>query len=60
MSSRLDLQEAIHKAVLLWEENKTTRWPAHDVRSPEKPALRLWDIKPGEIKKEEISQMSHD
>ncbi|OAA42134.1 UDP-N-acetylglucosamine transferase subunit alg13 [Metarhizium rileyi] len=59
-ADRLDLQEAIHKAVLLWEENKTTRWPAHDVGGKEEGALRLWDIKPGEVKKEEISQMSHD
>ncbi|KAG8418175.1 N-acetylglucosaminyldiphosphodolichol N-acetylglucosaminyltransferase catalytic subunit alg13 [Metarhizium acridum] len=59
-ADRLDLQEAIHKAFLLWEENKTTRWPAHDVRGKQEEALRLWDIRPGEVKKEEISQMSHD
>ncbi|OAQ61951.1 glycosyltransferase family 1 protein [Pochonia chlamydosporia 170] len=59
-TDRLDLQEAIHKAVLLWEENKTTRWPAHKVEGTKKEALRLWDIKPGEVQKEEISHMAHD
>ncbi|KHN96972.1 UDP-N-acetylglucosamine transferase subunit alg13 [Metarhizium album ARSEF 1941] len=59
-ADRLDLQEAIHKAVLLWEENRTTRWPAHHVGGKEKEALRLWDIRPREVRKEEISQMSHD
>lgn len=57
-ASRLDLQEAVHKAALLWEENKTTRWPAHDPKRNGGGALRLWDIKP--VGLEEVSQMSHD
>ncbi|KAK2612324.1 N-acetylglucosaminyldiphosphodolichol N-acetylglucosaminyltransferase catalytic subunit alg13 [Conoideocrella luteorostrata] len=59
-ATRLDLQEAIHKAVLLWEENYSTRWPAHDIRRKETETARLWDIKPLELEKEEVSQMSHD
>ncbi|QPH04205.1 hypothetical protein C2857_001029 [Epichloe festucae Fl1] len=55
-----DLREAIHKAILLWEENKTTRWPAHDVKRKDQRALRLWEIKPLEVNKEEVSHMSHD
>lgn len=58
--SRSELQEAIPKAVLLWEENKATRWPPHNVRRDRSDALRLWDIKPMEVKKEEVAQMSHD
>ncbi|KAG5929518.1 hypothetical protein E4U53_002435 [Claviceps sorghi] len=54
------LQEAVHKAVLLWEENRTTRWPAHDVRREDRTALRLWEIRPGEADREKVSQMSHD
>ncbi|KAG6000469.1 hypothetical protein E4U43_001594 [Claviceps pusilla] len=60
------LQEAIHKAVLLWEENRTTRWPAHNLRRKDQSAaLRLWDIHPypsgpGEVHRENVSQMSHD
>ncbi|OAA33830.1 UDP-N-acetylglucosamine transferase subunit alg13 [Moelleriella libera RCEF 2490] len=59
-ASRLDLQEAIYKAVLLREENPTTRWPAHSIQRTDGNALRLWDIKPVEVNREEASQMSHD
>ncbi|KAG5972007.1 hypothetical protein E4U55_000956 [Claviceps digitariae] len=70
-----DLQEAIHKAVLLWEENRTTRWPAHDPRRKDQTALRLWDMHPHprprpagetetetdtETDREKALQMSHD
>ncbi|UNI20694.1 N-acetylglucosaminyldiphosphodolichol N-acetylglucosaminyltransferase [Purpureocillium takamizusanense] len=57
--SRLDLQDAIHKAELLVEENKT-RWPPHSVSNQQRGAARLWDIKPVEVKAEEVSQMTHD
>ncbi|KAG6000611.1 hypothetical protein E4U21_005284 [Claviceps maximensis] len=68
------LQEAIPKAVLLWEENRTTRWPAHNVQPrPNDQSkqgalrLRLWDIHPSggpgmetADGRENVSQMSHD
>lgn len=57
--SREDLQDAIHKAGLLCEENKN-RWPANPVTPEQGEAVRLWDIKPGEVEKEENSQMTHD
>ncbi|KAJ6440404.1 glycosyltransferase family 1 protein [Purpureocillium lavendulum] len=56
--SRLDLQDAIRKAELLVEENKS-RWPPHPV-GKQGAAARLWDIKPTEVKAEEVSQMTHD
>ncbi|KAK4089749.1 hypothetical protein Purlil1_5852 [Purpureocillium lilacinum] len=57
--SRRDLQEAIDKAELLVEENRT-RWPPHQVSNQQGGAARLWDIKPIEVKAEEVSQMTHD
>ncbi|CEI66850.1 hypothetical protein FVEN_g8503 [Fusarium venenatum] len=55
-----DLREAIHKVGLLWEENKT-RWPPHKIPSQEEPdRLRLWDLAPAEVVKEENVTMAHD
>ncbi|KAF7554195.1 hypothetical protein G7046_g6879 [Stylonectria norvegica] len=57
-ASSEDLQGAIDKAELLFEDNKT-RWPPHQV--PQQNArLRLWDIAPQEVSKEENAQMVHD
>ncbi|KAG6180624.1 hypothetical protein E4U22_007969 [Claviceps purpurea] len=57
--SVLNLQKATHEAALLWEENKTTRWPAHDTGRKEQSALRLWAIHPGGADGEKVSQLSH-
>ncbi|KAF5018544.1 hypothetical protein F66182_9478 [Fusarium sp. NRRL 66182] len=54
-----DLREAIHKAGLLWEENKT-RWPPHKVPIPEPGRLRLWDLAPEELAREQNATMVHD
>lgn len=54
-----DLKEAIHKLELLWEENKT-RWPPHKIPSQEPGRVRLWDLAPVEIAKEENATMVHD
>lgn len=54
-----DLQEAIHKVDLLWEENKF-RWPAHKVSVQNGETLRLWDIGLEEVTKEENANMAHD
>ncbi|KAM0233664.1 hypothetical protein ACHAPO_006952 [Fusarium lateritium] len=55
-----DLKEAIHKVGLLWEENKT-RWPPYKIPSQEEPdRLRLWDLAPAEVAKEENATMAHD
>ncbi|KAI5462524.1 hypothetical protein BGZ63DRAFT_216383 [Mariannaea sp. PMI_226] len=59
-SSRTDdLQEAIHKTDLLWEENKS-RWPPNDVSPQGSGRLRLWDIGLEEVAQEENSNMAHD
>lgn len=59
-SSYTDLQGAIHKVSLLWEENKS-RWPPHEVKQQKNPgALRLWDMHPQEVEKEEDAQMTND
>lgn len=58
--SYTDLQGAIHKVNLLWEENKS-RWPPHEVKQQKIPgALRLWDMHPQEVEKEEDAQMTND
>ncbi|KKO98969.1 beta-1,4-N-acetylglucosaminyltransferase [Trichoderma harzianum] len=58
--SYTDLRGAIHKVNLLWEENKS-RWPPHEVKSQKNPgALRLWDMHPQEVEKEEDAQMTND
>lgn len=44
---------------LLWEENKT-RWPANKILSQESDKLRLWDLAPVEVSKEENATMVHD
>ncbi|GKU13606.1 unnamed protein product [Fusarium langsethiae] len=54
-----DLKEAIHKVGLLWEENKT-RWPPHKIPSQQPDRLRLWDLAPMDIAKEENATMAHD
>ncbi|RBR13830.1 uncharacterized protein FIESC28_08037 [Fusarium coffeatum] len=54
-----DLQGAIHKVELLWEENKT-RWPANKILSQESDKLRLWDLAPVEVSREENATMVHD
>ncbi|KAH6985845.1 glycosyltransferase family 28 C-terminal domain-containing protein [Ilyonectria sp. MPI-CAGE-AT-0026] len=54
-----DLQGAIDKVELLWEENKT-RWQPHELSPQKKGRLSLWDIGAGEVAKEENSHMAHD
>ncbi|RGP64061.1 beta-1,4-n-acetylglucosaminyltransferase [Fusarium longipes] len=54
-----DLKEAIHKVGLLWEENKT-RWPPHKIPLQEPDRVRLWDLAPVEVAKEENATMVHD
>ncbi|KAM0344600.1 hypothetical protein ACHAPU_007374 [Fusarium lateritium] len=54
-----DLEEAIHKVELLWEENKT-RWPPHKIPSQTPGRLRLWDLAPEEVSKEQNATMVHD
>ncbi|KEY65029.1 hypothetical protein S7711_07365 [Stachybotrys chartarum IBT 7711] len=54
-----DLQGAIRKSELLSEENKT-RWPPHEVAPKQMPTLRLWEIAPTDVEKEEDAQMVHD
>ncbi|KOS20329.1 UDP-N-acetylglucosamine transferase subunit alg13 [Escovopsis weberi] len=55
-----DLREAIHKADLLQEENKS-RWPPHRIPSPRRSAMSLWEIRPREeLEREEDAQMAHD
>ena len=54
-----DLKEAVDKAKLLVEENKS-RNPPHAISSNDKPAMRLWDIVPEEVQKEQNQQMSTD
>lgn len=57
---REHLQAAVHKVELLWEENNT-RWPPHSLARPNEEApISLWDIQPGEVRKEETAQMTHD
>ncbi|EGR52593.1 glycosyltransferase family 1 [Trichoderma reesei QM6a] len=59
-ASYLDLQGAIHKADLLWQDNKS-RWPPHTVKPQKAPgALRLWEMHPQEVEKEEDAQMIND
>ncbi|RFU72470.1 beta-1,4-n-acetylglucosaminyltransferase [Trichoderma arundinaceum] len=59
-ASRTDLQGAIHKVDLLWEDNKS-RWPPHPVQPRKDPGgLRLWDLHPQEVEKEEDAQMTND
>ncbi|KAK5987116.1 UDP-N-acetylglucosamine transferase subunit alg13 [Cladobotryum mycophilum] len=60
-ASHEDLQGAIHKADLLWEDNKS-RWPPHEVNPQKttKPGLRLWELHPRDVEKEENAQMAHD
>jgi beta-1,4-N-acetylglucosaminyltransferase len=57
--SQSDLQGAIHKSELLREDNRS-RWPPHDVGAPKNSAVRLWEIAPGEVEREENAQMVHD
>ncbi|PTB38881.1 uncharacterized protein TrAFT101_006908 [Trichoderma asperellum] len=59
-ASCTDLQGAIHKADRLWEENQS-RWPPHSVK-PQKNAgsLRLWEIHPQEVEREEDAKMVND
>ncbi|KAF5543507.1 beta-1,4-n-acetylglucosaminyltransferase [Fusarium napiforme] len=54
-----DLEEAIHKVGLLWEENKT-RWPPHVIPSQQPKRLRLWDLAPEDVAKEQNATMVHD
>ncbi|KAM5352347.1 hypothetical protein ACJ41O_005070 [Fusarium nematophilum] len=54
-----DLQEAVHKVELLWEENKT-RWPPNEVPSQETGRVRLWDLAPEEVAKEQNVYMALD
>lgn len=57
--SRQDLQGAIHKSDLLWEENKT-RWPAHDPYTQPNSRVSIWDIFPKEVNEEAQATMAHD
>ncbi|EWZ37610.1 glycosyltransferase family 28 C-terminal domain-containing protein [Fusarium oxysporum Fo47] len=59
LDSAEDLEEAIHKVGLLWEENKT-RWPPHIIPSQQPKRLRLWDLAPEEVAKEQNATMVHD
>ncbi|TQV92045.1 hypothetical protein V2A60_004351 [Cordyceps javanica] len=54
-----DLKEAVDKSKLLVEESKS-RNPPHAVSSEKQPAMRLWDIVPEEVQKEQNQQMSAD
>ncbi|KAG5666013.1 hypothetical protein KAF25_010138 [Fusarium avenaceum] len=54
-----DLEEAIHKVGLLWEENKT-RWPPHKIPSQAPDRLSLWDLAPEEVAREQNATMVHD
>ncbi|KAF5620663.1 beta-1 4-n-acetylglucosaminyltransferase [Fusarium tjaetaba] len=54
-----DLEEAIHKVGLLWEENKTC-WPPHVIPSQQPKRLRLWDLAPEDVAKEQNATMVHD
>ncbi|KAJ3498506.1 hypothetical protein NLG97_g1063 [Lecanicillium saksenae] len=54
-----DLKDAVDKSKLLVEENKS-RNPPHAISSKDKPAMRLWDIVPEEVQKEQNQQMSTD
>ncbi|KPM46246.1 hypothetical protein AK830_g381 [Neonectria ditissima] len=54
-----DLQEAIHKVDLLWEDNKS-RWPPNEISPQTKGRLSLWDIGVNDVAKEENSYMAHD
>jgi beta-1,4-N-acetylglucosaminyltransferase len=60
-TTRLEhLQEAIHKTELLQEDNKS-RWPPNNpTREKREAPISFWDIKPGEVRKEEAAQMTHD
>ncbi len=58
-SSLADLKAAVDKAKLLAEENKS-RNPPHAISSHDKPAMRLWDIVPEEVHKEQNQQMATD
>ncbi|OAA55440.1 Glycosyl transferase, family 28 [Cordyceps fumosorosea ARSEF 2679] len=53
-----DLKEAVDKAKLLAEENKS-RNPPHAI-SGSKPAMRLWDMVPEEVREEQNQQMATD
>lgn len=59
LDSAEDLEEAVHKVGLLWEENKT-RWPRHMIPSQQPKRLRLWDLAPEEVAKEQNATMVHD
>ncbi|KAJ2957837.1 hypothetical protein NQ176_g11218 [Zarea fungicola] len=54
-----DLIEAVDKAKLLVEESKA-RQPPHAISSQGKPAIRLWDIVPEEVQREQNHQMNTD
>ncbi|KAJ4157178.1 N-acetylglucosaminyldiphosphodolichol N-acetylglucosaminyltransferase catalytic subunit alg13 [Fusarium falciforme] len=54
-----DLQEAMHKVELLWEDNKA-RWPPNKVPSAGNDRRRLWDLAPHEVAKEQNATMAHD
>ncbi|OAQ99776.1 hypothetical protein LLEC1_05140 [Akanthomyces lecanii] len=58
-AERDDLKEAVDKARLLEEENKS-RNPPHAISSRDRLAVRLWDIVPEEVQEEQNQQMSTD
>ncbi|KAM0429363.1 hypothetical protein ACHAPT_006581 [Fusarium lateritium] len=58
-SSVDDLQEAVQKVELLWEDNKS-RWPPNKVPSQGNGRRSLWDLAPGEVAKEQNATMAHD
>ncbi|KAM4065628.1 UDP-N-acetylglucosamine transferase subunit alg13 [Hirsutella rhossiliensis] len=58
-ASRESLQEAVLKAELL-AENKEASWRANATDPRQGEALRLWDIRPDEVTREQKAQMSHD
>ncbi|PHH61243.1 hypothetical protein CDD81_621 [Ophiocordyceps australis] len=57
-ASRDDLQEAILKSNLLFEDNRS-RWPPNKALYARKEALRLWHIKPAETQEEDAT-MAND
>jgi beta-1,4-N-acetylglucosaminyltransferase len=57
--NRQDLQEAIDKSDLLWEDNKA-RWPRHDPRAQENQRVSIWEVFPTEVQREEKAQMAND
>ncbi len=57
-----DLKGAIDKSDALQQDNKS-RWPPHGVAgkgAEAAPALKLWDIAPVEVQREQTARMAND